>query len=335
MKRISSLLISVITVWLLTGCFGEKYTVETTVNNDGSIDRKVSQIHPDTASQSVEAFGASAASGWSVERVVDTTRESGYAVVLMKHFASADEASAAALNQEMGYRLRSTYEKQSGWFYTVTRFSDIYPAGIQFEGVSPADYFDEGDFTYMAAVSLGDSVLKADTARSNNIERKVEQYLLRIFVESFVKRAGEIMVSQKIEQRWVDTISRHKSELLDLGRKGVDINESMMVSYLVDRLHVPVSHLADTLSNAVPDSIFESLFDEVDHTIVMPAEISKSNAMWVDDRVAKWKVSLGSIQELTLNVESREINYLETAITVLVFLALAGYLIRRVRPPAA
>lgn len=335
MKRISSLFIGLVSAWLLTGCFGEKYTVVTMVNDDGSIDRAVSQVRPDSASQAVEAFGASAATGWAVERVVDTTRESGYADVLTKHFASAEEANAAAMNQEKGYRLRSTYEKHAGWFYTVTHFSETYPAAIQFEGVSPAEYFEESELKYMEAVSLGDSVLKADTTRSNNIERKLEKYLLRIFIETFVKHAGEIMLSQKIDQRWVDTIARHKSELMNLGRKGVDINEATIVKYLLDTLKIPVSQLTDTLTHAVPDSIFESLFDEVDHSIVMPDKISKSNAIWVDGRVAKWKVSLGAVQDVTLHAESHRMNYLETTITIVIFLALLAYLVRRVKPPGA
>lgn len=315
---------------LLAGCFGEKYAVQTEVHEDGSLDRTVSQNNNlDSVSEEVAAFGASQANGWSVEKVVDSSRAGNYAILLKKHFASAEEATALALAQPKGYRIRSTFEKQYYWFYTCTRYSDSYPPGIQYEGVSPTEYFDAKDLEYLKAVSIGDTTRKLDTAYEAASEKKIEAYLLRGFVETFVKGARDLMLNKGIESRWADTLTAHKADLLALGRPGLDINEELLVSYLVDSLQMPLAQLADTLTHVVPDDVFNSLFDEVEHSIVMPSDIVQSNSIRVVGRIATWKVSLGAIQDCEVYAESRSWNYVEIGVTLFVLLAGLVYFLRR------
>jgi len=333
MKRILTASGSFIAVFfvalLLSGCFGEKYTVVTKVNKDGSIDRTVSQKERDSTATEVSAFHASEATGWTLERVPDTTQATGTATLFTKHFASAEEATKEAQAFTGGYPITSRWEESYSWFFTSSKFSETYPASIKFDNVSLTEYFTESDLAYMKAVSLGDTVLRQDSARNAAVEKKYEVYLLRGFVEKFIQGAGDVMRTSGVESRWIDSLSANKQKFLNMGNRGQDVNEVLLVSYAIDSLRLPIAHLKDTLQHVVPDNIFESIFDEANHTIVMPSSISGSNSSNVIGNVATWKVSLGTVQELELYVETRKMNWLEIGVTIIALSLVFVFLRRR------
>lgn len=332
MKRILTAGSSFITVFLvallLSGCFGEKYTVVTKVNKDGSIDRTISQKERDSTTTEVSAFHASEAAGWTLERVPDTTQATGTAALFTKHFASAEDATRDAQSVTGGYPITSRMEESYSWFFTASKFSETYPSSITFDNVSLTEYFTDSDLAYMKAVSLGDTVLRQDSARNAAVEKKYETYLLRGFVETFIRGAGDVMRASGVESRWIDSLSANKQKLLNMGNRGQDINEVLLVSYAIDSLRLPVAQLRDTLQQVVPDNIFESIFDEAHHTIIMPYAITGSNSSNVMGHVATWKVSLGTVQELELYVETRKMNWLEIGVTILA-LSLVFVFLRR------
>ncbi len=335
MKTIGYVLSMGAVSFLLSGCmlsFGDSYQVRSRVNVDGSIERTLSFSSTDTLSRKAIPFGAADSTGWSQSAEIqsDTARFPSYTIYLRKRYGSAAEATAEAKARTEGYRISSEWETRYRWFFTKVHYSDTYAAVMQFDGVSVDDFLDDNDLAWCFSSFISDTTATKDTVRGKIIDQKMQAYMALGYATNLVSLLGQRMADKGIDPRWIDSLKAHTRDLGEFSRTDV-ANEATLRSYLLDTLHLPLRDLAQE-PLLLPNDFFDKIpiFDDIKHTIEMPAAITSSNALVVHDKEATWNLlPAAGVMDFTLHAEARVLNYPEIVGTFIGVLVLIFFVWKR------
>ena len=297
--------------FILSSCLslGDDYKVRSEVHDDGSVERTISYYTQDTILRESNSFGASARNGWTAtnEAPSDTSMH-GRNFRFTKRYISVDSATSESVSAGHPFRIKSELETQFRWFYTTVRYTDTYLPIIHFETVSLDDYFDEEDFKYLNE-RMQDRA-KPDSLRELEFKKKYDHYLSRGYFEALMVKIETLMRSNSVESKWIDTLRAHKESFYTFAL-GVNSVEEMG-PYLTDSLHLPLKNIIKRGGEIEPKDFYKDvpIFDRIEHTIVMPQDITESNSTTKNGKMASWILVVEySLKPFSMSAESRKINY--------------------------
>lgn len=338
MKVIKHLILFIGTISLFLAC-EQKVLMETVIHPDGSLDRTITLEDADSSQIEHNYFGISSRSGWEVE--LDSTnspddspapkKKKRLVIRFTKHFPSYEES-----NQELGspadtlFNITSTFEKRFRWFYTYLNYSDTYGAIDRFHYVSQEDFFTEEDYAFIDRLPAeGREISKADELFLKKLNEKIfKDYVARGMFEEQYNMLLTMAEMYKLDQRWLDTLSKYKEPIYEDLRKKEDWDDDILIK-LADSLSIPLPAVNDdvqyrSLEKALTAKLdFMSYFTEIAHTthsIQMPWSVTTTNADSVSGTQLFWRPPLTkfSLRDYRMHAESRKMNYWTVVVSVLI-----------------
>lgn len=326
-----------------------KVSVQSIVHEDGSVDRTIQLTGIDSVTAfHNNMFDITRQKGWDVEAETlpaeDNKIKTKYAVTYKKHFPNVEE-----MNREMNpdlkdsvFCIRSGFQKKFRWFYTYTSYSDTYVSLNRFKEPSQDDYFTPEDFLFIERLPAeGKPISKADSFYLDKLnERIMDYYGMQAILEEQFKSLTDILLENKVNPTWIDSLQIQKHEFFK--------------SFLQDKDEIPDDHMLDMLTiitDPVPNDIIRKEFllatkkqeaklnflsgaitGKYTHGITLPGKVYNSNADSVSGNNAYWTppVIRFMLKDYTMTAQSRELNLLPTAASV-IFLLLTVFLFIRKR----
>jgi hypothetical protein len=323
MKRIN-----ILTGWwglvLLAALSACEHTVstETTVHPDGSLDKVISCIQKDTTRN---LWGLDAGQGWRkyIEAAKDSAgnpRKDTWVVRCERSFASADEANAAlATDNDTLLRVTSHFERNFRWFYTYLRYSETIHA-LNNLTLPPTDYLTPEDYAFIDRLPAeGQPISKADQFFLDRLQSRIyDDYGMRAYFEEYYGLLSGLLSSHGIEQRWLDTLARHKEHLFQLAqRKDADDDFAFMFDAL-DSLGLPINREIIWPQYQQAMKQFESKVNFIStasdgtyhHRIRLPWSLVETNADSVAGQDLFWSPPAIKflLRDYTMYGESRKLN---------------------------
>src|SRR6185295_12064120 len=127
----------------------------TKVNVDGSLEKSITFEKADGGLASNNAFGISEKSGWAIKKDLihvekGKANEAKYRIQFIKNFKNDGEMNSELDNNlDTLFHVHSTFEKKYRWFYSYIKYSETIRPINRFKLVSPADYFNREDSTFI------------------------------------------------------------------------------------------------------------------------------------------------------------------------------------------
>jgi hypothetical protein len=173
----------------LSSC-GHNVSMETTVHEDGSLDKTIVLETEDTTKN---FLGINAESGWKTRthRIDSANKKSEsnkkWSVVFQKNFTSSEEANIdLATPSDTLFRVSSTFDKKFRWFYTYLYYADTYKA-INRMVLPPHDYIVREDYAFIDRLPAeGQTISKADSFYLSELNKRIfDVYGLRAIYEAY------------------------------------------------------------------------------------------------------------------------------------------------------
>ncbi len=322
---------------LLAGfLFSCEHTVKmkTVLNADESIDRTI-VLEGDSAQITTNYFGISDKSGWSVAiEKNDTAQNKNLTITYKKHFNSIEESNFELNNKnDTLFHIEAKLEKQFRWFYTYLQYSDTYKAIDRFKLLNQADFLIPEDYMFMDRLPAeGDSISNADQLYLEDLTSKINDVLVpRAVFEEHFALFPDFIKKYKLENRWVDTLQKHKEAVYALLLK--DDNDMGDDAFLTifDSLQIPFPHPQIDEDYKIGRKPIEARLEFMSyanngkyfHTIKLPGEIIDSNADSLSGSHAIWKPSVYKFiaKDYTMHAETRKLNLWAVIVSVLVLIA--------------
>ena len=329
----------IIMVMTFSACEHKVY-METTVHEDGSLDKT---ILLETADTTKNFIGICTHSGWTMmtRPIEDTTNKDDrkWNVTYQKKFASANEANAElATASDTLFRVSSTFDKKFRWFYTYLNYSDTYHA-INHMTLPPDDYVAREDYAFIDRLPAeGTTISKADSLYLTELHKKIfDIYGVRAIYEAHYSLNEKLIRESGLENRWLDTLKKHKEDMYQRLVKNQNVPDDFMYKSM-DSLGIPIpmekmrSRYDELykLEDAKTNFINHASEGKYIHKINMPWSVVQTNADSVSGNQLMW--SPPSIKFLlndyTMYAEARKVNYWAFGVSLLV-LGFTGYLFAR------
>lgn len=316
--------------------------METTVHEDGSLDKSIVLLKGDSVQTVQNVFGISAASGWKTETTritpdsVPTSKEkTEYRIAFSKSFPSAD-----VVNKELNtaddslFHIRTVVDKQFRWFYTYIRYEETYLPINRFKAVSADDYINQEDRQFIERLpSEGKQISRADSLYLQTLHVKInETYAHMAFFREQYPVLVEMLKRNGVESRWLDTVQRKQDFIFGCVKDLIGDREFAL--HMADTLQIPMDRkkaaadareLIGTLNGRVHFMGFANDGKYI-NIVNMPWKVVNTNADSVAGQTLVWRplVTKFLFTEYTMYAEARKMNTIPMIITALVLLATVG-----------
>jgi hypothetical protein len=322
-----------------------KVYMETTVHEDGSLDKSIVLETEDTTKNFV---GISTSSGWTqLTRALEDTaskNDKKWSVTYQKKFASADEANAElGAPRDTLFRVSSKFDKKFRWFYTYLYYSDTYHT-INRMNFPSTDYITQEDYAFIERLPAeGKIITKADSFYLAELHKRVfDTYGLRAIYEENYDLNVTLIKESGLENRWIDTLQKHKENIFKSLIEHQDVPEGDVpydfMYKAMDSLGIPISY--DKMKNR-----FDELYKQADaktnfinhasegkytHVINMPWQVVSTNADSVSGNQLMWNPPSIKflLKDHTMYAEARKMNVWAFVVSSLV-IVFTGYLLVR------
>jgi hypothetical protein len=338
---INILLLAALTIGL-SAC-GHNVSMETTVHEDGSLDKIIVLEVEDTTKN---FLGIGRETGWTMTSrlIVDSTKEKNEAnkkwtVTYQKNFNSPENANTElAGSSDSLFRISSKFDKKFRWFYTYLYYSDTYHT-INRMTFPPDDYMTQEDYAFIERLpSEGTTISKADSLYLNLLHKKIfDIYGARAIYEAHYDLDVKLIKENGLEERWIDTLQKHKENVFTFLVKKQDVKDDCMFT-LMDSLGIPlpfekIRNRYDELyrqEDAKTNFINHASEGKYTHVINMPWKVVRTNADSVSGNRLQWNPSSIKflLKDYTMYAEARKINLWAFLVSAVV-LIFTGYLFWR------
>ena len=344
MKPAISISLLIALVMALSACEHKVY-METTVHEDGSLDKTIVLETGDTTKN---FLGIEVNNGWTIitDLIEDTTNENSkkWNVTYRKKFASADEANAElATARDTLFRVSSKFDKKFRWFYTYLYYSDTYST-INRMTLPPDDFITQEDHAFIERLPAeGTTISKADSFYLAELHKRIfDVYGIRAIYEAHYDLNVNLIKESGLENRWIDTLQKHKENIFISLTEQQDVPESDVpydfIYNAMDSLGIPMAY--DKMRNR-----FDELYKQTDaktnfinhasegkytHVINMPWKIVRTNADSVSGNQLMWNPPSIKflLKDYTMYAEARKMNLWAFVVSALV-IVFTGYLLLR------
>lgn len=339
MKPVISISLLIALVMALSACEHKVY-METTVHEDGSLDKTIVLETGDTTKN---FMGIEVNNGWTMmtDLIEDTTSENSkkWNVIYQKKFASAEEANAElATVRDTLFRVSSKFDKKFRWFYTYLYYSDTYHT-INRMNLLPDDYITQEDYAFIDRLPAeGKVISKADSFFLSELHKRIfDIYGLRAIYEAHYSLNEKLIHESGLEDRWLDTLKKHKENIYQRLVKNDNVPEDFMYKSM-DSLGIPfpmkkMRSRFDELykqEDAKTDFINHASEGKYTHVINMPWKIVRTNADSVSGNQLMWNPPSIKflLKDYTMYAEARKMNIWAFVVSALV-IVFTGYLLLR------
>jgi hypothetical protein len=345
MKIVLSALLLAILLMTLSAC-EHNVSMETTVYEDGSIDKA---IILETADTTQNFLGIGVENGWKLTThlIEDTdsvkkNESKKWKAKYERTFTSAQQATEElARPSDSLFRVSSKFEKNFKWFYTYLFYSDTYHA-INRMSYPMDDYLTREDFAFIDRLPAeGQVITKADSLYLSRLQEKIfDIYGLRAIYESYYRMNEKLIRESGLEERWLDTLKKHKENLYHQLADKKDLPEDFIYKAM-DSLGIPFPY--DKMSNrydelyqredAVTTFINHASEGKYTHIINMPWDVVRTNADSISDKRLQWNPPSIKflLKDYTMYAESRKINLWAILVSVAVVVLSAYLFWRRIK----
>jgi hypothetical protein len=344
MRRLRKAVFGAALIAVLSAC-EHKVSMETTVYEDGSLDKTIVLEVEDTTRNYI---GIGSESGWKnwTRLIEDSAKEKSDAkkkwiVTYQKHFASSDQATAElASSSDTLFRISSKSDKQFRWFYTYLYYADTYHT-INRMALPPDDFIVPEDYLFIDRLPAeGQTISKADSFYLSELHKRIfDVYGMRAIYESHFDLDVKLIKESGLENRWLDTLNRHKENIYRHLVKHQDVPDDFMYTAM-DSLGIPFPF--DKMQNryeelykledAKTSFINHASEGKYTHVINMPWQVVRTNADSVAGKRLQWNPPSIKflLRDYTMYAEARKVNYWAFAVSLIV-LIFTGYLFWRRR----
>ncbi|MEQ1584277.1 MAG: hypothetical protein ABL895_00235 [Cyclobacteriaceae bacterium] len=342
MRSINAFLLLALIVGL-SAC-GHNVSMETTVHEDGSLDKKIVLETEDTTKNFLSISGGS---GWKMKaHLIDSANNKSesskkWRVGFQKNFTSSEEANAElATPSDTLFRVSSTFDKKFRWFYTYAYYADTYKA-INRMALPPDDYIAREDYAFIDRLPAeGQTISKADSFYLSELNKRIfDVYGLRAIYETYYELDVKLIKESGLENRWIDTLNKHKENLYALLVKQQDLPDNFIYKTM-DSLGIPFpfdkmeNRYAELYKETESKTNFISHASEgkYTHVINMPWTVVRTNADSVSGNRLQWNPPSVKflLKDYTMYAEARKVNFWAFGVSALV-LFFTGYLFWRRR----
>ncbi len=343
MKPTINILLSIALTVAISAC-EHKVAMETNVHTDGSLDKTIVIETEDTTKN---FLGIGPQNGWTISiwRLQDSVKDKNekdkkWEITLQKKFASAEEANAElATASDTLFRVSSKFDKKFRWFYSYLYYSDTYHA-INRMTFPPDDYVTKEDYSFIERLPAeGTAISKADSLHLSELNKKIfDVYGLRAIFEAQFALDVKLIEESNLENRWLDTLKKHKENIYDYLAKKQDVKDDFMFT-VMDSLGIPLPPNSKSrfeklykIEEAKLDFIMDANEGKYTHVINMPWEVVRTNADSVVGNKFIWNPPSIKflLKDHTMYVETRRLNYWTLLVSAGVIL-FTGYLFFRRR----
>jgi hypothetical protein len=328
-----------------SSCEHKVYT-ETTVHDDGTLDKTIVVESEDSTEN---FFGLNKEKGWEMTLTEDTAKRAmkekpGRLLIFRKSFPSAEKANEElAVKNDTLFQITSKFEKRFKWFYTYLYYSDTYHC-INRMDYPVDDYVTQEDYAFIDRLPAeGKPISKADSLYLDYLHNKLfDVYALRAIYERQYKIHERLLVEAGLEEKWQDTLSKHKESIFQWLLKNKDTGEDFVLNSGDHFLFNAMDSLGIPFSAEKMRSRYEELFLQEDaktnfsnkategkytHVINMPWQVVRTNADSLSGNRLQWNPSSMkfTLKDYTMYAESRKANYWAFALSAIV-IAMTFYL---------
>ncbi len=317
-------------------------SMETTVHDDGTIDKI---IILETADTTKNFLGIDPQKGWKLtthiieDSAKDKQDDRKWKATFEKTFSSAQQATQELASfDDTLFHVSSKYEKNFKWFYTYLNYSDTYHTINRME-YPMDDYLTPEDFTFINRLPAeGEVISKADSLYLSRLQEKIfDVYGTRAIFEAHYQLNEKLIHESGLEQRWIDSLRKHKEGLYKQLVEKKDGPEDFMYKAM------------DSLGIPLPFDKMKSRYDELyqkeegktnfinhasegkyTHIINMPWSVVNTNADSVAGNRLQWNPPSIKflLKDYTMYAEARKINVWAFIVSI-VILIFTGYLFWR------
>ncbi len=342
MKSILSISLLATLAVMLSAC-GHNVSMETTVHEDGSLDKTIVLETGDTTRNFV---GIGTETGWKMTTMLreDSSKEKKeenrkWNVIYQKSFTSSDEANnELSTKSDSLFRITSKFEKKFRWFYTYLYYSDTYHTLNRMDFL-PTDYLTQEDYAFIERLPAeGKIISKADSLFLSDLHKRIfDVYGIRAIYEAHYDLDVTLIKESGLENRWIDSLQKHKDNIFRRFAEQQGGPEDFMYKAM-DSLGIPIQY--DKMRNrydelykqeeAKTNFINHASEGKYTHVINMPWQVLRTNADSVSDNRLQWNPPSIKflLKDHTMYAEVRKINLWAFAVSVLV-LIFTGYLFWR------
>ena len=311
---------------LLFSACDHPMTLETNVNENGSLDKTITFEKGDSSLVAQNIFGINSTKGWTAEISVlpAESKETGsdkiqYKTAFNKHFDNVEQLNSDLnVSSDTLFQIKSSFDKKFRWFYTYIRYSETFQPINRFKMISPNDYLNAEDRQFINRLpGEGKSISKADSMYLQMLNYKVSDFYttMAIFNEEF-----EIMIElakrNNLPPNWMDTLVRKKEYIYKHVEKMK--GEHNFALKMADSLHLPLNRekalkdlpiLAHDLNSRVDFMSFANAGKYV-NIINMPWTIVQTNADSIIGNKLIWRPVVNKFQfsEYEMYAEARKLN---------------------------
>ncbi|RAW00830.1 hypothetical protein [Pseudochryseolinea flava] len=339
MRVVNQIIAVASTLIMLSSC-ENKVTIETTVNEDGSVDKSFTIPKGDTAKgdYAIKTFGVLVKDGWtktsSITRPASVDKDGAIHSAEFKINYTKAFPSVKEMNEALGYYSDTTlqttaiFEKRFRWFYTYIFYSETYHP-INKLSLPIDDYITREDSAFIDRLPAeGKKISKADSVYLASLNDKIfEKYGLDAVKEEYFQIMLTLIRSQKIEKRWEDTLRVHTVSLF----KQLTEDKNIEADYLpkqMEAIGIPLDYIVaqkefDALSKRLELKlafITWTVDGKYNNIINMPGEVVNTNA----DSISGNRLFFNPpavkfiFKTHTLYAESRKMNYWAVIVSVLI-----------------
>lgn len=342
MRSLNAFLLVALVVGL-SAC-GHNVSMETTVNEDGSLDKTIVLETEDTTKN---FLGISSEKGWKMKtQLIDSASNKSesnkkWNVVFQKNFASSEDVNAElATPSDTLFRVSTTFDKKFRWFYTYLYYADTYKA-INRMALPPDDYIVREDYAFIDRLPAeGQTISKADSFYLSELNKRIfDVYGLRAIYEAYYDLDVKLIKESGLENRWIDTLSKHKESLYALLVKQQDLPDnyiyktmdSLGIPFPFDKMenrYVELNRQAEARTNFIS----HASEGKYTHVINMPWTVVRTDADSVSGNRLQWNPPSVKflLKDYTMYAEARRVNFWAFGVSALV-LFFTGYLFWRRR----
>jgi len=344
MKSILNILLLIALIVGLSAC-GHNVSMETTVHEDGSLDKTIVLEVVDTTRN---FLGIGSEGGWKMNArlMEDSAKEKSeakkkWSVTYQKTFASSEEANAELETpSDTLFRVSSKFDKKFRWFYTYLYYADTYRT-INRMTLSPVDFLTPEDYAFIDRLpSEGQTISKADSFYLSELHKRIfDVYGIRAIYEAHYDLDVRLIKESGLENRWIDTLKRHKESIYARLVKKQDVPEDFMYKAM-DSLGIPFpfdkmrAHYDELYKQEDAKTNFINHANEGKymHVINMPWTVVRTNADSVSGNRLQWNPPTIKflLKDYTMYAEARKVNLWAFAVSAVV-LFFTGYLFWRRR----
>ena len=344
MKSILSILLLVVLIVGLSAC-GHNVSMETTVHEDGSLDKTIIMELEDTTKN---FLGISREGGWKMKThlIEDSSKEkseskSKWRVSYQKSFATSEIVNAElSTPSDTLFRVSSRVDKKFRWFYTYFYYSDTYQT-INRMPLPPDDYVVAEDYAFIDRLPAeGQTISKADSFYLSELHKRIfDVYGIRAIYEAYYNIDIKLIKESGLENRWIDTLNKHKESIYEHVVKKQDVPDDFLYNAM-DSLGIPLppdkmrSRYDELykLEDARTDFINHANEGKYTHVINMPWTVVRTNADSVSGNRVQWNPPAIKflLKDYTMYAEARKVNLWAFVVSAAV-LFFTGYLFWRRR----